>query len=293
MQSNRPEAIYVCGAPCGVQNRPYFAKAKGQQFEAKVINSTTEIDLFDEIGDFGVSAKEFSAQLRNIRGDIILRINSPGGDVFQGISIFNTLLSHEGHVRVEIVGVAASAASIVAMAGDEIAIAENAFIMVHNAWGVTIGNQADHDEASDLLSQIDQSLANTYAKRTGLDVRAVATMMTNETWLNAKDAKANGFATEVITSERPKAQFDMSVYSKAPSELVAADTLPDPTNLNIRELENILRDAGIPRRKAKALAAYGIKAPAYLRDEDDEASDLAAYFATATINLNNSFKELN
>lgn len=154
MQFDRPSPIFVCGTPCGVQKQPYFAKAKGQQFEAKVINDTTEIDLFDEIGEFGVSAKDFSAQLRNIRGNIVLRINSPGGDVFQGIAIYNSLIAHEGHVRVEVTGVAASAASIVAMAGDEIGIAENAFIMVHNAWGVTIGNQADHDEASDLLGQI-------------------------------------------------------------------------------------------------------------------------------------------
>ena len=293
MQSNRPSPIFVCGQPPVARQQRFFARSRGQQFEARDTGGSTRIDLFDEIGDFGVSSKDFAAQLNGVRGDIVLRINSPGGDVFSGIGIFNMLLAHPGRVRVEIIGVAASAASIIAMAGDEIAIADGSFLMIHNAWGVTIGNQDDHDEASDLLGQIDNSLANTYAKRTGLDIRVVAAMMAEETWFGAKDAKANGFATEVTTSEAINARFDVSIFSKVPSELVGVDAAPDPTNVNIRELENILRDAGIPRRKAKALAAYGIKAPVDLRDEDDEVSELAEYFAAATTIIQNSFKELN
>jgi ATP-dependent Clp protease protease subunit len=293
MQSNRPSPIYVCGTPPSNQKERFFNKARGQRFETTASNDVTEIDLFDEIGDFGVSDKDFSAQLKNASGNIVLRINSPGGDVFQGLAIYNALLAHKGSVRVEVTGVAASAASIIAMAGDEIAIAENAFIMIHNAWSLTIGNQEDHDKSADLLGQIDQSLANTYAKKTGLTVKAVSQMMADETWLSAADAKANGFATEILTSERPNVRFDVSIYSKAPSELTADNIEIDPTDVNIRELENILRDAGIPRRKAKALAAHGIKAPADLRDEDSDASELAAYFAAKASNIQTLFKETN
>jgi ATP-dependent Clp protease protease subunit len=289
MPSNRPSPIVLCGSPPSGRTQPYFAKSRGRVFSKASDNGATIIDLFDEIGGFGVSAKDFRAQLNDVSGNIVLRINSPGGDVFDGLAIFNSLVAHEGHVRIEVTGVAASAASIIAMAGDEIAIAENAFLMIHNAWGVTIGNADDHDEASDLLGQIDNSLANTYARRTGLDVRAIAKMMTDETWFGSSDAKAHGFVTEVITPRAMSAKFDMSLYANAPSELTAIETSDE---VNIRDVERILRDAGIPRRKAKALAGHGIKTPADLRDEDDEVSnDLAAFFAAKATSFSNSMKE--
>jgi len=286
----RPEPIMLCGAPQSNRKQSYFAKAQGRSFAKKAESGATIIDLFDEIGAYGVSAKDFRAQLNDITGSIVLRINSPGGDVFDGLAIFNSLVAHDGHVRVEITGVAASAASIIAMAGDEIAIAENAFVMIHNSWGVTIGNAEDHDETSDLLGQIDNSLASTYAKRTGQDIRVMKTMMDEETWLGSADAKANGFVTEIIGSRSANARFDMSVYANAPKQLASDESLND---VNIRDLERILREAGIPRRKAKALASYGIKTPADLRDADDEVSDdLAAMFAAKANSISNNMRDL-
>jgi ATP-dependent Clp protease, protease subunit len=294
MQSNRPLPIVLCGTPPSNRKQPYFAKTLGRAFAKTIENGATTIDLFDEIGAYGVSAKDFRAQLNDVTGNIVLRINSPGGDVFDGLAIFNSLVAHDGFVRIEITGVAASAASIIAMAGDEIAIAENAFLMIHNAWGVTIGNQDDHDEASDLLGQIDNSLANTYAKRTGLDIRAIARMMADETWFGSTDAKANGFATEIIQPRAVNAKFDVSSYSNAPSQLTSTDAAIDLNDINIRDLEKILRDAGIPRRKAKALAGHGIKASPDLRDEEDEVSDeLAAFFAAKANSISALIKELN
>jgi ATP-dependent Clp protease protease subunit len=287
----RPNPIMLCGAPQSNRKQSYFAKAQGRSFAKKAESGATIIDLYDEIGAYGVSAKDFGAQLNDITGDIVLRINSPGGDVFDGLAIFNSLVAHDGHVRVEITGVAASAASIIAMAGDEIAIAENAFVMIHNAWSLTIGNAEDHDETSDLLGQIDNSLAGTYAKRTGQDIRVIKEMMSEETWLDSADAKANGFVTEIIAARSANARFDMSVYAKAPTQLASEESLND---INIRDLERILREAGIPRRKAKALASYGIKTPADLRDEDNEVSnDLAAIFAAKANSISNSMKALN
>jgi ATP-dependent Clp protease, protease subunit len=269
----RCNPIFVCGERPATKRQSYFAKARGRRFEAKA----GVIDLFDEIGAFGVSAADFVKQLDGLTGDVVLRINSPGGDVFDGIAIYNALLSHEGHVRVEIVGLAASAASIVAMAGDEIAIAENAFLMIHKAWGVTVGNSNDHDQASDLLGQIDQSLAATYAARSGLDNSTIASMMEAETWLGGEHAKASGFVTEVIAPHRANASFDLAAaYTNVPHAIAPVGD----DHITIRDLEYILRDAGVPRRKAKALAAYGYKAPADQRDVDDEAlSELAAHFA--------------
>jgi ATP-dependent protease ClpP protease subunit len=272
-----------CGTPQSNRKQSYFAKAQGRSFAKKAESGATIIDLFDEIGSYGVSAKDFRAQLNEINGNIVLRINSPGGDVFDGLAIFNSLVAHDGHVRVEVTGVAASAASIIAMAGDEIAISENAFIMIHNAWSLTIGNAEDHDETSDLLGQIDHSLAGTYAKRTGQDIRVMKAMMDEETWLGSAEAKANGFVTEIIEARAANARFDMSVYAKAPPQLATDELLND---INIRDVERILRDAGIPRRKAKALAGHGIKTPVDLRDADDEVSnDLAAIFAAKAISI--------
>lgn len=280
MQSNRPAPIILCGTPANNRKQPFFAKSRGSQFATASQNGATIIDLFDEIGEYGVSAKDFRAQLNDITGDIILRINSPGGDVFDGLAIFNSLVAHDGHIRVEVIGVAASAASIIAMAGDEIAIAENAFLMIHNAWGITIGNADAHDESSDLLGQIDDSLANTYAKRTGLDVRAIKQMMGDETWFGSTDAKANGFVTEIIEPRTVSAKFDVSTYTNTPSQIA---TLSANDEVNIRDLERILRDAGIPRRKAKALASHGIKTPTDQRDADDEVfNELAALFAATS-----------
>lgn len=278
----------LSGTPQSNPKQPYFAKAQGRSFAKKATNGATIIDLFDEIGAYGVSAKDFRAQLNEITGNIVLRINSPGGDVFDGLAIFNSLVAHDGHVRVEVTGVAASAASIIAMAGDEIAIAENAFLMIHNAWSLTIGNADDHDETSDLLGQIDHSLAGTYAKRTGQDIRVMKAMMDEETWLGSAEAKANGFVTEIIESRSANARFDMSVYAKAPSQFATDEPLND---INIRDLERILRDAGVPRRKAKVLASYGIKTPVDQRDADESVFDeLAALFAASS---NNISKELN
>jgi ATP-dependent Clp protease, protease subunit len=286
----RPEPIMLCGAPQSNRKQSYFAKAQGRSFAKKSESGATIIDLFDEIGAYGVSAKDFRAQLNDVAGNIVLRINSPGGDVFDGIAIHNSLLAHDGHIRVEVTGVAASAASIIAMAGDEVAIAENAFLMIHNAWSLTIGNADDHAETSDLLGQIDHSLASTYAKRTGQDIRVMKAMMDEETWLGSADAKSNGFVTEIIASRSANARFDMSVYANAPTQLASAEPLND---INIRDVERILRDAGIPRRKAKALAGHGIKTPIDRCDDDDEVSiDLAAIFAAKAKSISTSMKDL-
>src|SRR4051812_40894455 len=108
--------------PQGGQRDRFFARSVGTNFDASLNGAATEIDLYDEIGVWGVTARDFRNKLKDTTGNIVLRINSPGGSVTDGVAIYNDLLAHKGDVRVEITGVAASIASIIAMAGSEVAI---------------------------------------------------------------------------------------------------------------------------------------------------------------------------
>lgn len=278
----RPDPIALPkGAPKA--SRPYFARASGRGFQARTdANGATIIDFFDEVGSFGISAAELQARLRDIEGDVVVRLNSPGGDLLDGLAMFNALATHPAHVRVEVVGVAASAASLLAMAADDLAMAENAFLMVHRSWSVTIGNEADHDETSALLRQVDASMAATYSKRSGQAVARINDMMQAETWMNAEESIALGFADEMLEPAAIRAHFDLSVYAKAPAELAA----PKKGDIqSIRDLEAILRDAGASRSHAKALAARGFTGDAEQLREAAEIAELAAHISAAAQTL--------
>ncbi|WP_416193532.1 head maturation protease, ClpP-related [Nitrobacter sp. TKz-YC01] len=163
----------------------------------------TTISIFDVIReDFwtgsGVTANRISAALRSIGNkDITVRINSPGGDMFEGIAIYNLLRAHPAKVTVEVLGWAASAASIIAMAGDDIRMGLGSFMMVHNAWGVVIGNRHDMREAAELFDQFDAALADIYQARTGMKRADIEQLMDAETFMTAAQAVEHGFADGV------------------------------------------------------------------------------------------------
>ncbi len=258
----RPLSINIAarGGLCARRHGRLFARAPGEPLALRADGSVTEIDLYDEIGEYGVSARAFRDKLKAATGDVRLRINSPGGDVFDGIAMYNDLVAHKGRVRVEVTGLAASAASIVAMAGDEIAVAENAFLMIHNAWGITIGNQHDHIEQAKVLAEVDRALAMTYSKRSGLGITDIMSMMRDETWMTGSEAKASGFATEVLTDQTTvKAAFDLSVYANAPAELRRPpQSQQQPRTLASRvELERLLHGCGLARGAAARIAKAG------------------------------------
>src|SRR5690625_4941230 len=135
-------------------------------------DSDNTISILDEVGeDFwgeGVTAKRIAPALRDLGGrDVVVNINSPGGDVFEGLAIYNLLREHEGHVTVKILGLAASAASVIAMAGDEIQIARAGFMMIHNTWVVAAGDRNALRDIADMLEPFDGALADIYAARSG------------------------------------------------------------------------------------------------------------------------------
>lgn len=165
------------------------------------------IGIYDPIGydywdDSGVTAKRISAALRSLDGaDVVVNINSPGGDVFEGLAIYNLLREYKGHVTVRVLGVAASAASFIAMAADEIQIARAGFFMIHNAWTGLWGNRNDLRETADFLEQIDDTIADIYHVKSGLSMDELKADMDKERWINGCDAIDSGFADAFLPSD--------------------------------------------------------------------------------------------
>jgi len=150
----------------------------------------------------GVTARRISAALRSIGGkDVDVLVNSPGGSLFEGLAIYSLLREYEGKVTVKILGIAASAASFIAMAADEIQIARSGFYMIHNGQVWAAGDRNALVEVAEWLKPFDASMADIYAQRTGLAAGDVAEMMNRETWLTASEAIEQGFADGYLASD--------------------------------------------------------------------------------------------
>ena len=156
------------------------------------------VDIFDEIGFWGVTAGDFNAQLNAIAADRIeVHVNSPGGDVFDGIAILNLLRAHPAPVDVVVDGLAASAASFIAMAGDTVTMMPNSQLMIHDASGLCIGNQQDMADMAKLLDLMSDNIASIYAARTGVSADQWRNAMRAETWYSADEAVEAGLADNV------------------------------------------------------------------------------------------------
>lgn len=194
------------------QWRARFANRKvpGPSREPKVLDvraageGVTEILLYEEIGFWGVTAQEFVMQLAEITTpSIVVRINSPGGDVFDGVAIYNALQQHSAEITCQIDGMAASIASIIALSGQRTTIAESAMMMCHCAWTLGIGNSAEMTELASVLAKVDGQLAGIYSRKSGKSVDECSSMMAGEgkadgTWFTAAEAKEFGLVDEVI-----------------------------------------------------------------------------------------------
>lgn len=180
-----------------------------ERWDAAIRNAADEtadnvVTIYDVIGeDFwsggGFTAKRMSAALRTIgKREVSVHINSPGGDFFEGVAIYNMLREHPEKVTVKVMGLAASAASLIAMAGDKVLISRVGFLMVHNAWAIAIGNRHDMRAAADTLEPFDEAMAGVYSSRAGKDRKAAAKWMDDETWFNGERAVAEGLADELL-----------------------------------------------------------------------------------------------
>ena len=172
----------------------------------------------------GVTARRIGAALRSIGDhDVVVNLNSPGGDFFEGVAIYNLLRGHSAKVTINVMGIAASAASVIAMAGDEINMGEGSHLMIHNAWVVSAGNRHDMAEASAYLEPFDFAMRDLYAARTGMNPAEIEAMMDKETYIGANDAVAKGFATgkldRAAVTKDTKAAQQMKVLATVESSL--------------------------------------------------------------------------
>lgn len=203
----------------------------GYSIKAKS-NDDAEIILYGDIGDSwfgGVTAKQFADDLKALGSvkNISLRINSPGGDVFQGMTIYRLLVDHKAKVTVHVDGLAASIASVIAMAGDEIHVSESGFLMVHNAWGIALGSADDMRTMADLLDRTTAAIRDVYAARTGRTACEIKTWMDAETWFTAAEAVEFGFATKVADNMKVAARVDPAKhrFKHAPAALTGTPNL--------------------------------------------------------------------
>ncbi|CAM2154435.1 ATP-dependent Clp protease, protease subunit [Paraburkholderia tropica] len=186
-----------------------------------------EVRIYDEIGFWGVTAKDFISQLDEAAASaaaVIVAVNSPGGDVFDAFAIYNALRRYAGKVTSRVDGVAASAASLVVMAGDTVIMPENAMLMIHNPWTIAGGTSDDLRNTADTMDKVRDGIVAAYANRSGQTPDDVQQMMNAETWLTAAEAKAIGFADEIEQPVRLTASISagarLAGFRRMPTEFM-------------------------------------------------------------------------
>lgn len=211
---------------------PFARKSSTRKpYEMKALkNDEAEIFLYDVIGDTwdgsGTTAKNFATDLKALGPvkTLNIRINSPGGSVFDGIAIHNVLRRHSARKIVTVDGIAASIASVIMMAGDEISVAANGSVMVHNPWSIAFGEAADFRKAADTLDKIRDSILSTYVDRTTTPEEQISAWMDAETWMSAEEAVDAGFADSIVeeVAIAALAKHDLSTFRHVPEPLAKA-----------------------------------------------------------------------
>jgi ATP-dependent Clp protease, protease subunit len=204
-------------------------KRKWYEFRAQA-KSAAEIVIYDEIGAFGIPAKAFIDELKALGpvAELTLRINSPGGSVFDGVAIYNALERHSATITVWIDGLAASIASMIAMAGDEVVMPENAMLVLHDPSGMVVGTAADMRATADALDKMKAGMIAAYRAKSRRDDAEILALMAAETWLSAEEAVALGLADRVEQPVRMAAHFDLSRFHNPPPQLAALATIAIP-----------------------------------------------------------------
>jgi ATP-dependent protease ClpP protease subunit len=242
-------------------------KRRWYEFRARA-RDATEIVIYDEIGAFGIPAKAFLDELKALGpvAELTVRINSPGGSVFDGVAIYNALKRHQARVTVWIDGIAASIASMVAMAGDEVVMPENAMLVLHDPSGLVAGTAADMRATADALDKMAAAMVAAYRDRSRAGEDEIEALMAAETWLSAEEAVELGLADRVEAPVRMAAHFDLSRFHNAPPQVAALATRATAQEDEMPDLQK-----KPPRRSARAEGAEDHQAPTY-----GDATDVAA-----------------
>jgi ATP-dependent Clp protease protease subunit len=204
----------------------------------QLVNAADEatIYVYDVIdSEWGVGAKDVISAINSIKDAKVLniRINSPGGDVFEGRAIMEAIKRFDGKTVAHIDALAASAATSIALAADEVVMADGALFMIHNASGLVWGDKNDMRGTADLLEKVEGSIVNDYTTKTGLDAAIVAEMMDQETWMNADEALANKFVDRIVKTGKAKNTWNLSAFDKAPKEEATGTTQTNANRLRL------------------------------------------------------------
>ncbi len=203
-------------------------------------DNSADVYIFDEIGTYGITAQEFINDIKDLKDTPInLRINSLGGDVFDGMAMYNVIKRREAKTTVYIEGIAASIATIIALGADEVVMAENSLFMIHNAWGGSMGEAKDMRKTADTLDKITGELTDIYIKKTGLPYDSLAEMMDEETWLNANEAFSYGFIDTISDSIKVAAKYDVSKFKNITQEEIQNKL---SININNKKMTNELKE---------------------------------------------------
>ena len=226
--------------------RPVAKLRQGRTDWYRITNKSNgaEVYIYDEIGYWGTTAQDFVRELADIDRDrIALHLNSPGGEVFDGIAIYNALRDHDAQVTVHIDSLAASIASVIAMAGDTIKMARNGQMMIHDAMTMTVGNVADHTKAVEDLNRVSDIIADTYAARAGGTAKQWRQRMQAETWYTAAEAKAAGLIDEITGESSAQNGWDLSIFNFAGRTAAPAPEPPSTGEVDFAAIANALRGA--------------------------------------------------
>lgn len=223
MSKRAAPALDIPRRPATVQSYadPRSMKRWNQAIRAASEGDDNIISIYDPIGydpwtGEGTTSKRVAAALRQIgKREVTVNLNSPGGDVFEGFGIYSLLVDHPGEVTVKVLGLAASAASVIAMAGDTIKISDAAFMMIHNTMVLAMGDRNDLAGVVEVMAQFDRGIAQLYAARTGGGIDDFAALMDKETWFGADDAMARGLADERLPAKEIETEGGDSAEARA------------------------------------------------------------------------------
>lgn len=221
--------------------RDNHGTGSGLRLEATSEDSTT-VYVYDIIDSFwGVSAADFAREIGAVRTpNVLLRINSPGGDVFEARAMMAAIAEHPAKFTAKIDGLAASAATALTLACDIVDIVEGGFFMIHQAWTIALGNADDMRATANLLDKVDNSLIDGYVARSGKTVDQVKAWMSAETWFDAQEAVDAGFCNNVVplaTGAAKASAFNLAAYANAPQALT--ETKPVDESIRVRMLSRL------------------------------------------------------
>jgi ATP-dependent Clp protease protease subunit len=241
-----------------LKNRSLFKPQAKREHKIEAKGDETNVYLYDEISWLGIQTDVFVRDLNEIKSKTIhLHINSPGGSVFDGVTIYNAIRQHKAKFITHIDGLAASIASIIAIAGDEVRISKNAFFMIHEPYSMVIGGAEELRKEADLIDKVAGTIVSTYATKTGKTEDEIREWMRAETWFTGDEAVENGFADAIDETDKDKKMqvqlFDLSAFANVPDALLTGQKA-EPT---VRETERLLRDAGFSDKRAKEILSKG------------------------------------